>query len=153
MRAALKRRREFGDAFWSNPNLVALYQQAGSKLRHDQGALGLHLRVCGWRKLKTHGVDSAAVMEARRAMRARYQREVGSSRVASFFLPLWVRSALCRFARYGMGHLMNAFAVYCRMWGRRRSPIAPASLGALSGSDGLFATAIPAVRWPTTLCA
>ncbi|MDD2929557.1 MAG: protein TolQ, partial [Sideroxydans sp.] len=80
VRAAKSQTREFEDAFWGNPNLVALYQQASSKLRHDQGALE-YIFAAGFAEFvklkKTQGVDSAALMEGtRRAMRARYQREM-----------------------------------------------------------------------------
>ena len=80
VRAAVKQAREFEDAFWGNPNLNSLYQQASSQSRRDVGALE-RIFAAGFAEFvklkKTHGVDSAAVIGgARRAMHARYQREM-----------------------------------------------------------------------------
>ncbi len=80
VRATARQTQDFEDEFWSNPNLNGLYQHASSKTRRDVGALE-RIFAAGFAEFvklrKTHGVDSAAVMEGtRRAMRACYQREM-----------------------------------------------------------------------------
>lgn len=149
VRAALRRTREFEDAFWSNPNLVALYQQAVSQTRHDQGALE-HIFAAGFAEFiklkKTHGVDSAALMEgARRAMRARYQREMDHLESHLAFLAT-AGSVSPYIGLLGtVWGIMNAFRGLSSVGQATLAQVAPGIAEALVATAmGLFA-AIPAV--------
>lgn len=149
VRAALRQTREFEDAFWSNPNLVALYQQASSQMRHDQGALE-HIFAAGFAEFvklkKTHGVDSAALMEGtRRAMRARYQREMDHLESHLSFLAT-VGSVSPYVGLLGtVWGIMNAFRGLSSVGQATLAQVAPGIAEALVATAmGLFA-AIPAV--------
>lgn len=149
VRAAVKQTREFEDAFWSNSNLVALYQQAGSQLRHDQGALE-HIFAAGFAEFvklkKTHGVDSTAVMEGtRRAMRATYQREMDRLESHLSFLAT-VGSVSPYVGLLGtVWGIMNAFRGLSSVGQATLAQVAPGIAEALVATAmGLFA-AIPAV--------
>lgn len=149
VRAAVRQTREFEDAFWGNPNLVALYQQAGSRLRHDQGAME-HIFAAGFAEFvklkKTQGVDSAAVMEGtRRAMRARYQREMDELESNLSFLAT-VGSVSPYVGLLGtVWGIMNAFRGLAGVGQATLALVAPGIAEALVATAmGLFA-AIPAV--------
>jgi biopolymer transport protein TolQ len=149
VRAAKAQTHEFEDAFWSNPNLAALYQQAGSKLRHNQGALE-HIFAAGFTEFvklkKTHGVDSAALMEGtRRAMRARYQREMDHLESHLSFLAT-VGSVSPYVGLLGtVWGIMNAFRGLSSVGQATLAQVAPGIAEALVATAmGLFA-AIPAV--------
>ena len=149
VRAAKTQTREFEDAFWGNPNLVALYQQAGSKLRHDQGALE-NIFAAGFAEFvklkKTHGVDSSALMEGtRRAMRARYQREMDHLESHLSFLAT-VGSVSPYIGLLGtVWGIMNAFRGLSSVGQATLAQVAPGIAEALVATAmGLFA-AIPAV--------
>lgn len=149
VRAALHQTREFEDAFWSNPNLVALYQQAASQMRHDQGALE-HIFAAGFAEFvklkKTHGVDSTALMEGtRRAMRARYQREMDHLESHLSFLAT-VGSVSPYVGLLGtVWGIMNAFRGLSSVGQATLAQVAPGIAEALVATAmGLFA-AIPAV--------
>ncbi|MFA5370532.1 MAG: protein TolQ [Sideroxydans sp.] len=149
VRAALRQTREFEDAFWSNPNLVALYQQAASQMRHDQGGLE-HIFAAGFAEYvklkKTHGVDSAALMEGtRRAMRARYQREMDHLESHLSFLAT-VGSVSPYVGLLGtVWGIMNAFRGLSSVGQATLAQVAPGIAEALVATAmGLFA-AIPAV--------
>ncbi len=149
VRAALRQTREFEDAFWSNPNLVALYQQAASQMRHDQGGLE-HIFAAGFAEFvklkKTHGVDSAALMEGtRRAMRARYQREMDHLESHLSFLAT-VGSVSPYVGLLGtVWGIMNAFRGLSSVGQATLAQVAPGIAEALVATAmGLFA-AIPAV--------
>jgi biopolymer transport protein TolQ len=148
-RAAKSHTQDFEVAFWGNPNLVALYQQAGSKLRHDQGALE-HIFAAGFAEFvklkKTHGVDSAALMEGtRRAMRARYQREMDHLESHLSFLAT-VGSVSPYIGLLGtVWGIMNAFRGLSSVGQATLAQVAPGIAEALVATAmGLFA-AIPAV--------
>ncbi len=149
VRAALRQTREFEDAFWSNPNLVALYQQAASQMRHDQGGLE-HIFAAGFAEFvklkKTHGVDGAALMEGtRRAMRARYQREMDHLESHLSFLAT-VGSVSPYIGLLGtVWGIMNAFRGLSSVGQATLAQVAPGIAEALVATAmGLFA-AIPAV--------
>ena len=149
VRAALRQTREFEDAFWSNPNLVALYQQAASQMRHDQGGLE-HIFAAGFAEFvklkKTHGVDSAALMEGtRRARRARYQREMDHLESHLSFLAT-VGSVSPYIGLLGtVWGIMNAFRGLSSVGQATLAQVAPGIAEALVATAmGLFA-AIPAV--------
>jgi len=149
VRAAIRQTREFEDAFWSNPNLVALYQQAASQMRHDQGGLE-HIFAAGFAEYvklkKTHGVDSTALMEGtRRAMRARYQREMDHLESHLSFLAT-VGSVSPYVGLLGtVWGIMNAFRGLSSVGQATLAQVAPGIAEALVATAmGLFA-AIPAV--------
>jgi len=149
VRAALRQTREFEDAFWSNPNLVALYQQAASQMRHDQCGLE-HIFAAGFAEFvklkKTHGVDSAALMDGtRRAMRARYQREMDHLESHLSFLAT-VGSVSPYVGLLGtVWGIMNAFRGLSSVGQATLAQVAPGIAEALVATAmGLFA-AIPAV--------
>ena len=149
VRTAVRHTREFEDAFWSNPNLVALYQQAAGQMRHDQGALE-HIFAAGFAEFvklkKTHGVDSAALMEGtRRAMRARYQREMDHLESHLSFLAT-VGSVSPYVGLLGtVWGIMNAFRGLSSVGQATLAQVAPGIAEALVATAmGLFA-AIPAV--------
>ena len=149
VRSAVKQSREFEDAFWSNPSLAQLYQQAGSKLRHDQGALE-NIFAAGFAEFvklkKAHGVDSAAVMEGtRRAMRARYQREMDHLESHLSFLAT-VGSVSPYVGLLGtVWGIMNSFRGLSSVGQATLAQVAPGISEALVATAmGLFA-AIPAV--------
>jgi biopolymer transport protein TolQ len=149
VRAAKKKTREFEDAFWTNPNLVGLYQQAGSASRQDQGALE-QIFAAGFAEYvklkKTHGVDGAAVMDGtRRAMRARYQREMDRLESHLSFLAT-VGSVSPYVGLLGtVWGIMNAFRGLANVGQATLAHVAPGIAEALVATAmGLFA-AIPAV--------
>ena len=149
VRAALSQAREFEDAFWGNPNLNALYQQANERGRHDVGAQE-RIFAAGFAEFvklrKTHGVDSAAVMEGtRRAMRACYQREVDHLESHLSFLAT-VGSVSPYVGLLGtVWGIMNAFRGLSNVGQATLAHVAPGIAEALVATAmGLFA-AIPAV--------
>ncbi len=149
VRAAVKQTREFEDAFWSNPNLVDLYRQSGDTLRHDQGALE-RIFAAGFAEFvklrKAHGVDSAAVMEGtRRAMKARFQREMDDLESHLSFLAT-VGSVSPYVGLLGtVWGIMNAFRGLSNVGQATLAHVAPGIAEALVATAmGLFA-AIPAV--------
>ncbi len=149
VRAAVRRTREFEDDFWSNPNLNALFQHANSKTRRDVGALE-RIFAAGFaefvRLRKTHGVDSAAVMEGtRRAMRACYQREIDQLESHLSFLAT-VGSVSPYVGLLGtVWGIMNAFRGLSNVGQATLAQVAPGIAEALvTTAMGLFA-AIPAV--------
>ena len=149
VRAAVHRTSEFEEAFWGNPNLNALYQQANSKTRRDVGALE-RIFAAGFAEFvklrKTHGVDSAAVMEGtRRAMRACYQREMDHLESHLSFLAT-VGSVSPYVGLLGtVWGIMNAFRGLSNVGQATLAQVAPGIAEALVATAmGLFA-AIPAV--------
>ncbi len=149
VRTAIHQTRAFEDAFWGNPNLVALYQHAASQTRHDQGGLE-HIFAAGFTEYvklkKTHGVDSAALMEGtRRAMRARYQREMDHLESHLSFLAT-VGSVSPYVGLLGtVWGIMNAFRGLSSVGQATLAQVAPGIAEALVATAmGLFA-AIPAV--------
>ncbi len=149
VRAARQQTRDFEDAFWGNPNLNALYQQASNKMRHDVGALE-RIFAAGFAEFvklrKTHGVESAAVMEGtRRAMRACYQREVDHLESHLSFLAT-VGSVSPYVGLLGtVWGIMNAFRGLSNVGQATLAQVAPGIAEALVATAmGLFA-AIPAV--------
>jgi biopolymer transport protein TolQ len=149
VRAALSQTREFEDAFWGNPNLNALYQQANARGRGDVGAEE-RIFAAGFAEFvklrKTHGVDSAAVMEGtRRAMRACYQREVDHLESHLSFLAT-VGSVSPYVGLLGtVWGIMNAFRGLSNVGQATLAHVAPGIAEALVATAmGLFA-AIPAV--------
>jgi biopolymer transport protein TolQ len=78
IKRAARQTDEFERAFWSRPDLNALYQSAVNA-RHRTGTLE-RIFEAGFRdfvKLKSQRVDGADLVDgARRAMRATYQREI-----------------------------------------------------------------------------
>lgn len=149
VRLAIKRTREFEDAFWNNPNLVTLYQQANTHTRHDQGALE-HIFSAGFSEFvklkKTQGVDAAAIMDGtRRAMRARYQREMDELESHLSFLAT-VGSVSPYVGLLGtVWGIMNAFRGLSSVGQATLAQVAPGIAEALVATAmGLFA-AIPAV--------
>ncbi len=149
VRAAVKQTREFEDAFWGNPDLVALYQQSEGALRHNQGALE-RIFAAGFTEFvklkKTHGVDSAAVMDGtRRAMKARYQREMDDLESHLSFLAT-VGSVSPYVGLLGtVWGIMNAFRGLSSVGQATLAQVAPGIAEALVATAmGLFA-AIPAV--------
>ncbi len=149
VRAAVKQTHSFEDAFWGNPNLVALYQSACSTTRHDQGALE-NIFAAGFAEYvklkKAQSVDSAAVMEGtRRAMRARYQREMDQLESHLSFLAT-VGSVSPYVGLLGtVWGIMNAFRGLSSVGQATLAQVAPGIAEALVATAmGLFA-AIPAV--------
>jgi biopolymer transport protein TolQ len=149
VRAAVNEAREFEEAFWGNPNLNALYQQANSRGRRDVGAQE-RIFAAGYAEFvklrKTHGVDSAAVMEGtRRAMRATYQREVDHLESHLSFLAT-VGSVSPYVGLFGtVWGIMNAFHGLANVGQATLALVAPGISEALVATAmGLFA-AIPAV--------
>jgi len=149
VRAAVSEAREFEDAFWGNANLNVLYQQAISRGRHDIGAQE-RIFAAGYTEFvklrKTHGVDSAAVMEGtRRAMRACYQREVDHLESHLSFLAT-VGSVSPYVGLFGtVWGIMNAFHGLSNVGQATLALVAPGIAEALVATAmGLFA-AIPAV--------
>ena len=149
VRAAVNEAREFEDAFWGNPNLNVLYQQAISRGRRDIGAQE-RIFAAGYTEFvklrKTHGVDSAAVMEGtRRAMRACYQREVDHLESHLSFLAT-VGSVSPYVGLFGtVRGIMNAFHGLSNVGQATLALVAPGIAEALVATAmGLFA-AIPAV--------
>lgn len=149
VRSAVSQTREFEDAFWGNPNLNALYQQAISQARRDVGALE-RIFASGFAEYvklkKTHGVDGAAVMDgARRAMRARYQREMDHLEAHLSFLAT-VGSVSPYVGLFGtVWGIMNAFRGLSNVGQATLAHVAPGIAEALVATAmGLFA-AIPAV--------
>ncbi len=149
VRAAASQSREFEEAFWGNPNLNVLYQQSISRGRHDVGAQE-RIFSAGFAEFvklrKTHGVDSAAVMEGtRRAMRATYQREVDHLESHLSFLAT-VGSVSPYVGLLGtVWGIMNAFRGLSNVGQATLAHVAPGIAEALVATAmGLFA-AIPAV--------
>ncbi|HLY96924.1 MAG: protein TolQ [Sideroxydans sp.] len=149
VRAAVHETQEFEDEFWSNPNLNSLYQHANSKTRHDVGALE-RIFAAGFAEFiklrKTHGVDSAAVMEGtRRAMRACYQREMDHLESHLSFLAT-VGSVSPYVGLLGtVWGIMTAFRGLSNVGQATLAQVAPGIAEALVATAmGLFA-AIPAV--------
>jgi len=149
VRAAVHQTREFEDAFWGSPNLNALYTQANSKTRGDIGALE-RIFAAGFAEFvklkKAHGVDRAAVMDGtRRAMRARYQREVDHLESHLSFLAT-VGSVSPYVGLFGtVWGIMNAFRGLANVGQATLAHVAPGIAEALVATAmGLFA-AIPAV--------
>jgi biopolymer transport protein TolQ len=149
VRAAIKQALEFEDAFWGNPNLNALYQQATSHARRDVGALE-RIFSAGFAEFvklkKTHGVDSTVVVDGtRRAMRARYQREMDHLESHLSFLAT-VGSVSPYVGLLGtVWGIMNAFQGLSNVGQATLAQVAPGIAEALVATAmGLFA-AIPAV--------
>ncbi len=149
VRAAVSQSREFEDAFWGNPNLNALFSHANSKTRRDVGAQE-RIFAAGFAEFvklrKTHGVDSAAVMEGtRRAMRACYQREMDGLESHLSFLAT-VGSVSPYVGLFGtVWGIMNAFRGLSNVGQATLALVAPGIAEALVATAmGLFA-AIPAV--------
>lgn len=149
VRAAVRQTSDFEEAFWSNPNLSALHQQASARLRHEQGALE-QIFVAGFTEYvklkKAHGVDSSAVMEGtRRAMRARFQREMDHLESHHSFLAT-VGSVSPYVGLLGtVWGIMNAFRGLSSVGQATLAQVAPGIAEALVATAmGLFA-AIPAV--------
>jgi len=149
VRAAVKQSLEFEDAFWGNSNLNALYQQATSQSRDDVGALE-RIFAAGFSEFvklkKTHGVEGAAVMDGtRRAMRARYQREMDHLESHLSFLAT-VGSVSPYVGLLGtVWGIMNAFRGLSNVGQATLAQVAPGIAEALVATAmGLFA-AIPAV--------
>ncbi len=149
VRAAVKQTREFEDEFWSNPNLLGLYQHASNTSRKNQGALE-RIFAAGFAEFvklkKTHGVDSAALMDgARRAMRATYQREMDHLESHLSFLAT-VGSVSPYVGLLGtVWGIMNAFRGLSNVGQATLAQVAPGIAEALVATAmGLFA-AIPAV--------
>lgn len=149
VRAAMRQTREFEEAFWRNPNLMELYQQAAGRERHGQGALE-GIFAAGFAEFiklrKTHGVDSAAVMDGtRRAMKARYQREMDRLDAHLSFLAT-VGSVSPYVGLLGtVWGIMNAFRGLSSVGQATLAQVAPGIAEALVATAmGLFA-AIPAV--------
>jgi len=149
VRGAMHQTSEFEDAFWGNTNLNALYQHANSKTRHDVGALE-RIFAAGFAEFvklrKTHGVDSAAVMEGtRRAMRACYQREMDHLEShLSFLATVGSVSPYVGLLSTVWG-IMNAFRGLSNVGQATLAQVAPGIAEALVATAmGLFA-AIPAV--------
>ena len=76
---AKKQTTEFEDAFWANPDLNRLYQEAAGR-QDDVGSMG-RIFVAGFSEFiklkKRQGMDNTDVMDGtRRAMKATYQREM-----------------------------------------------------------------------------
>jgi biopolymer transport protein TolQ len=149
VRAAVKQTLEFEDAFWGNPNLNALYQQASSHARRDVGALE-RIFAAGFAEFvklkKTHGIDGTAVMDGtRRAMRARYQREMDHLESHLSFLAT-VGSVSPYVGLLGtVWGIMNAFQGLSNVGQATLAQVAPGIAEALVATAmGLFA-AIPAV--------
>ncbi|OIR11546.1 biopolymer transport protein ExbB [mine drainage metagenome] len=149
VRAAVRQTVEFEDAFWGNTNLNALYQQANSQARRDVGALE-RIFAAGFAEFvklkKTHGVESAAVMDGtRRAMRARYQREMDDLESHLSFLAT-VGSVSPYVGLLGtVWGIMNAFRGLSSVGQATLAQVAPGIAEALVATAmGLFA-AIPAV--------
>jgi len=149
VRSAVSEAREFEDAFWGNANLNVLYQQAISRGRRDIGAQE-RIFAAGYTEFvklrKTHGVDSAAVMEGtRRAMRACYQREVDHLESHLSFLAT-VGSVSPYVGLFGtVWGIMNAFHGLSNVGQATLALVAPGIAEALVATAmGLFA-AIPAV--------
>ncbi|MDD4912547.1 MAG: protein TolQ [Sideroxydans sp.] len=149
VRAAKRQTRDFEEAFWSDSNLVGLYQQANGKLHHDQGALE-QIFVAGFTEYvklkKMHSVDSAAVMDGtRRAMRARFQREMDQLESHLSFLAT-VGSVSPYVGLLGtVWGIMNAFQGLSSVGQATLAQVAPGIAEALVATAmGLFA-AIPAV--------
>ncbi len=149
VRAAVKQTREFEDEFWSNPDLMGLYQHATLVSRRDQGALE-RIFAAGFAEFvklkKTHGVDSAALMDGtRRAMRACYQREMDHLESHLSFLAT-VGSVSPYVGLLGtVWGIMNAFRGLSNVGQATLAQVAPGIAEALVATAmGLFA-AIPAV--------
>lgn len=149
VRAAMRQTREFEEAFWRTPNLMELYQQAASRERHGQGALE-GIFAAGFAEFvklrKTHGVDSAAVMDGtRRAMKARYQREMDRLDAHLSFLAT-VGSVSPYVGLLGtVWGIMDAFRGLSSVGQATLAQVAPGIAEALVATAmGLFA-AIPAV--------
>jgi len=149
VRAAVRQARDFEDAFWANPNLNMLYQHATSRTRHDVGAQE-RIFAAGFAEFvklkKTHGVDTAAVMEGtRRAMRACYQREMDYLESHLSFLAT-VGSVSPYVGLLGtVWGIMNAFRGLSNVGQATLALVAPGISEALvTTAMGLFA-AIPAV--------
>ncbi len=149
VRAAVKQTREFEDEFWSNPDLMGLYQHATNISRRDQGALE-RIFAAGFAEFvklkKTHGVDSAALMDgSRRAMRASYQREMDHLESHLSFLAT-VGSVSPYVGLLGtVWGIMNAFRGLSNVGQATLAQVAPGIAEALVATAmGLFA-AIPAV--------
>ncbi|MDD5056700.1 MAG: protein TolQ [Sideroxydans sp.] len=149
VRAAVKQTREFEDEFWSNPDLMGLYQHATLVSRRDQGALE-RIFAAGFAEFvklkKTHGVDSAALLDGtRRAMRACYQREMDHLESHLSFLAT-VGSVSPYVGLLGtVWGIMNAFRGLSNVGQATLAQVAPGIAEALVATAmGLFA-AIPAV--------
>lgn len=149
VRAAVKQTRAFEDEFWSNPNLLELYQHASNPARKDHGALE-RIFAAGFAEFvklkKSHGVDSAALMDgSRRAMRASYQREMDHLEAHLSFLAT-VGSVSPYVGLLGtVWGIMNAFRGLSNVGQATLAQVAPGIAEALVATAmGLFA-AIPAV--------
>ncbi len=149
VRAAVKQAHEFEDAFWGNPNLNSLYLQAGNKSRRDVGALE-RVFASGFAEYvklkKMHAKDGAAIMDgSRRAMRAKYQREMDHLESHLSFLAT-VGSVSPYIGLLGtVWGIMNAFRGLSNVGQATLAQVAPGIAEALVATAmGLFA-AIPAV--------
>ena len=147
IRRARKQTEEFEKAFWSRPDLNALYQSAVNA-RHETGGLE-RIFEAGFRdfvKLKAQHVESSDLVDsARRAMRATYQREIDYLESHLAFLAS-VGSVSPYVGLLGtVWGIMHSFRGLSNMASATLSAVAPGIAEALVATAiGLFA-AIPAV--------
>ena len=147
IKRAQRQTNDFERAFWSRPDLNALYQSAVNS-RHRTGALE-RIFEAGFRdyvKLKTQRVDANDLVDgARRAMRATYQREIDYLEAHLAFLAS-VGSVSPYVGLLGtVWGIMHAFRGLANVSQATLASVAPGIAEALVATAiGLFA-AIPAV--------
>ena len=147
IKRAQRQTNDFERAFWSRPDLNALYQSAVNA-RHRTGALE-RIFEAGFRdyvKLKTQRVDANDLVDgARRAMRATYQREIDYLEAHLAFLAS-VGSVSPYVGLLGtVWGIMHAFRGLANVSQATLASVAPGIAEALVATAiGLFA-AIPAV--------
>lgn len=148
VRQAGKQSDAFEESFWNNDDLNRLYQNTGVT-RGDSGSMG-RIFSAGFTEFlklkKKHGMDTNAVMDGtRRAMRARYQREMDNLEAHLAFLAS-VGSVSPYVGLFGtVWGIMSAFRGLANVGQATLAMVAPGIAEALVATAmGLFA-AIPAV--------
>lgn len=148
VRREMKQSDEFEESFWNNDDLNRLYQNT-SAMRSNTGSMGriFSAGFTEYLKLKKkHDMDSNAVMDGtRRAMRARYQREMDILESHLAFLAS-VGSVSPYVGLFGtVWGIMSAFRGLANVGQATLAHVAPGIAEALVATAmGLFA-AIPAV--------
>jgi biopolymer transport protein TolQ len=149
VRLAMKQSEEFEEAFWSQSDLIRLYQKTTVAGADDTGSMG-RIFAAGFAEFaklkKKPGMDNSAVMDGvRRAMRATYQREMDNLESHLSFLAT-VGSVSPYVGLFGtVWGIMNAFRGLSNVGQATLALVAPGIAEALVATAmGLFA-AIPAV--------
>jgi biopolymer transport protein TolQ len=148
VRLAVKQSEEFEDLFWSQSDLIRLYQS--SNVSGNEAGSMARIFAAGFSEFaklkKKPGMDNSAVMDGvRRAMRATYQREMDNLESHLSFLAT-VGSVSPYVGLFGtVWGIMNAFRGLANVGQATLAHVAPGIAEALVATAmGLFA-AIPAV--------